>query len=107
MYDIAICDDDNHFVEYMERMIIKSGLAREEAVFHKYHSGEELTQACSQLSKVDLLILDMKMEGMDGDGTARLFRSYFPASVLVFCSGVCNTTEKSFEEEHYRYVLKV
>lgn len=106
MYDIAICDDDSHFVGYMERMLLRSGLEAEEAAFHTYHSGEELAQACMHCPKVDLLILDMKMEGMDGNGTARLFRSYFPASVLVFCSGACEPTVKSFEAEPYRYLLK-
>jgi len=106
MYDIAICDDDSRFVGYMERMLLKSGLAEGETAFHEFHSGEELVQSCSQRPKIDLLILDIKMEGMDGNGTARLFRSYFPSSVLVFCSGVYKPTVESFEAEPYRYLLK-
>lgn len=106
MYDIAICDDDSRFVGYMERMLLKSGLAEDEAAFHEFHSGEELAQACSHCPKVDLLILDMKMDGMDGDEAARLFRSHFPESVLVFCSGACEPTVKSFEAGAYRYLLK-
>lgn len=42
MYFIAICDDENSFIKYMKKMLLKSGLKKEETTFCEYNSGEEL-----------------------------------------------------------------
>ncbi len=106
MYEVAICDDNSSFIEDMEQMLLASGLAREEAAFHEYSSGEELIQDCVNYEQIDLLILDIQMGGMDGNRTARQFRNHFPSSVLVFCSGVYGPTVNAFEAEPYRYLMK-
>lgn len=106
MYRIAICDDNSSFIEEMERMLLISGLAGEEAAFQEYRSGEELVQDCVNYAQIDLLILDIQMGGMDGNRTARLFRNHFPSSVLVFCSGVYEPTVHAFEADPYRYLMK-
>ena len=43
---------------------------------------------------------------MDGNEIAASFRQSFPDSILVFCSGVCLPTVKSFETNPFRYLLK-
>ena len=48
----------------------------------------------------------MKMEGMNGDDTAIEFRKKYPHTIIVFCSGLCFPTVKSFEVNAYRYLLK-
>lgn len=106
VYDIAVCDDETGFINYMEQMLLKSGLEKEEVVFHEYHSGEGLLDSLGDCEKIDLLILDMQMKELGGNETARLFRRQFPSSVLVFCSGVCLPTVESFETTPYRYLLK-
>ena len=106
MYDIAICDDDSSFIKYIINLLIQSGLKKEEVTFYTYSSGEELIQSLATCAKIDLLILDMQMEKLDGHETAKYFRNQFPASIIVFCSGVCMPTVETFEATPFRYLLK-
>lgn len=107
MYHIAICDDDLLYAEYIEKLIKEnSRLNIAELVFYKFDSGEKFIAATEQDIPYDLLILDMKLGKMDGDETAKRFRQKYPNAVLVFCSGVCLPTVKSFEAEAYRYLIK-
>lgn len=106
MFFIAICDDENNFIKYMKKMLLKSGLKKEETTFCEYNSGEELINSLESCDKIDLLILDMQMKELDGHKTARLFRNQFPSSVIVFCSGVYLPTVESFETTPFRYLLK-
>ena len=103
MYQIGICDDDVVFVKYIERLFHEKGI---EAEFFEYLSGEELIRDMKERNSFDLLVLDVMMPGMDGNETAKEFRKQYPNTLLVFCSGVCMPTVKSFEATPYRYWLK-
>lgn len=103
MYQIGICDDDDVFMKYIERLFIEEGIKAE---FYEYYSGEELIENIKEHSGFDLLILDVMMPGMNGNETAKEFRKQFPNTLLVFCSGVCMPTVESFETTPYRYWLK-
>lgn len=107
MYNIGICDDDSFFIEYMEDLIKnRSDINERELKFYQYKSGEALVDAFDYNIQFDLLILDMKLRNMDGDETAKAFREKYPDALLVFCSGVCAPTVKSFETGAFRYLLK-
>lgn len=107
MYYIAICDDDWHFADYIEKLLIRRSVVNDgQAKFYKFTSGEEFVKSFNKDIPFDLLVLDMQMEKMDGDVTAREFRKKYPHAVLVFCSGVCHPTVKSFEVNAYRYLMK-
>lgn len=106
MYHVAICDDDSAFICYMKRLFLESEYSEEAFVFYEYHSGEELIEKIKNQVRCDLLILDMQLEGMDGNATAKLFRQMFSDSMLIFCSGVSLPTVESFETTPYRYWLK-
>lgn len=106
MYHIAICDDDIIFIKYMKRMLLSTDLSKEDITFHEYTSGEAFIDALTQITTIDLLILDIQMPGMNGNQTAKKFRELFPFSILVFCSGVYQPTVESFETTPFRYLLK-
>lgn len=107
MYHIAICDDDPLFISYIKRMIEQAiGEENYEIQFYAYESGEDFIQNIDGSIPYDLLVLDMQLGGMDGDETARIFRTKFPEAVLVFCSGVQLPTVKSFKTTPFRYLLK-
>ena len=106
MYHVAICDDDEVFIQYIKRLFIESSLANEEIRFYEYLSGENMIADMQNREKYDLLILDIRFEGMDGNMIARKFRVQFPDTILVFCSGVALPTPESFEATPYRYWLK-
>lgn len=106
MYHIAICDDDEVFIQYIKRLFGESSCAAEEMVFYEYLSGEELLEDMKKQERYDLLILDICLEGIDGNAAAKKFRTLFPDTVLVFCSGVALPTVESFETTPFRYWLK-
>lgn len=106
MFHILICDDDEKYIEYLINLFLKEGLSREESLFYRFTSGEELVASLEKQGECDLLILDMQMKDYDGHKTARLFRNYFPNSVLVFCSGVRKPTDESFKTMPFRYLMK-
>lgn len=106
MYHIAICDDDEIFIKYIKRLFYNCGIYENDIIFYEYLSGEELVKQMKNNLQCDLLILDMQMNGMDGNAAAKAFREQFPHSMLVFCSGVCMPAVESFETMPFRYLLK-
>lgn len=106
MYHIVLCDDDKNFINYMKTIIVASGIEKQSAIFYEYHSGEDLIQNMDISIDYDLLILDMQMEKLDGNETARLFREKNPNTTLIFCSGKVKPTVESFEVTPFRYLLK-
>ncbi len=106
MYNIAICDDDLIFIQYIKNIILASGLEEKNVIFYEYYSGEELILSLGKDIEYDLLILDMQMGNMDGNRTAKLYREKYINTTLVFCSGKVKPTVKSFEVTPFRYLLK-
>ena len=107
MFHIAICDDDRNFIAYLKRVIKKAkGNEKYEYKVYEYISGEEFVHGLKENIHFDLLILDMQLGGIDGDETAKYFRQKFPDALLVFCSGICLPTDKTFEVTPFRYLLK-
>lgn len=107
MYNIVICDDEEKVIQYLKTVIINAGVSREKVKFHEFSSGEEFIDYLKDAVSCDLLILDMQMKKMDGNETAKAFRKVFPNTTLVFCSGICMPTVKSFEVTPFRYLLKL
>lgn len=105
MYHIAICDDSKKYILYL-RDILKEVECNIDYKIFEYSSGEELVRNLDRGINYDLLILDMQLGRMDGDETAKIFRTRFPYTVLVFCSGVRQPTIQSFKATPFRYILK-
>ncbi|MBE5894140.1 MAG: response regulator [Lachnospiraceae bacterium] len=106
MYYIAICDDDNYYIEKTKQILIELTENKEEITFLEYNTGEELLNAIPYISTVDLLILDIIFPTMHGDEIAEKFRQYFPNSLLVFCSGIAFPTTESFKTTPFRFLIK-
>lgn len=106
MYQIGIVDDSQAFIDYMKSLFNEGAWKEEEVIFHEYCSGEELISQMEKQKKYDLMIMDIKLAGMDGHTAAQLFREQYPNAVLIFCSGVCMPTVEAFEAEPFRYLLK-
>lgn len=105
-YYIAICDDDEAYIQYVKKLFLHIREAEEDFVFYEYLSGEELLKDIVCKERCDLLFLDVQLKGIDGNATAKTFRNEFPDALLVFCSGVYFPTTESFESTPFRYLLK-
>lgn len=104
MYHIALCDDTQTDLVMLEEMIRASEEYDDSMEIKTYASGIDFLEM--DKSAVDLLILDMQMNGLDGYETAKELRSYNSEAVLAFCSAVCMPNTKHFEVLPFRYLLK-
>lgn len=104
MYRIGICDDEENFIVYFKNLILEN-MQEDKIIFLEYRTGEELLQERDGCP-LDLLFLDVKLPGMDGNVVAKKFREKYPKTILVFVSGVYAPTVTNFEVSPYRYLLK-
>lgn len=104
MYQVVICDDDQIYIEDLKGMIIESVKSKDKICFYEYHSGIELLKEMPE--DVDILFMDIQMEGLDGNETAKVLREKSFGGVMVLCSGIYNPTPETIEIAPYRYLLK-
>ena len=79
---VLLVDDEVPFVEAMTKRLGKRNLTVLSA-----HSGPEALDRLKKESKVDIVILDVKMPGMDGIETLREIKSAFPLVEVVMLTG--------------------
>ena len=88
---VLLVDDEAPFVDTMTKRLTKRKLS----VFKSY-SGEEALETLKENSHIDLVILDVKMPGMDGIETLKEIRKEFPLVEVIMLTGHA-TVETSIE----------
>ncbi len=104
MIRIAICDDEKHMSDYIRAMA--SDFFRKknrEIQFRTFLSGDELLNYNGQ---IDILFLDIQMNGMDGLETARKLRAGKFRGFLIFITVLKEMVFQSFEVQAYDYLVK-
>ena len=104
MITIAICDDEKQTVAQIGKLV--SGFFRKknmEASVVCFSGGEELL---NYDKSIDILFLDIQMNGMDGMETARKLRSRNFKGFLIFITVLQEMVFQSFEVQAYDYLLK-
>jgi DNA-binding NtrC family response regulator len=79
---VLLVDDEVPFVEAMTRRLTKRGLDVKSAF-----SGEEALQTLKKLKHVDVIILDVKMPGMDGLETLKEIKKAYPIVEVIMLTG--------------------
>ena len=105
MNNIAICDDDREFIDYVKE-IMKELDFTHSVNLYEYLSGEQFLFDLDNRYNLDLLILDIQMKETDGNQVAVEFRKRFKDTVLVFCSGVYKPSPENIKVAPYRFLLK-
>lgn len=104
MYNIAVCDDSpmdrEHLIERIKSMDVQQGLC-----IHEFSSGTELLEIMKNI-RFAAIFLDIQMEGMNGDETAKRIRELDSTVVLVFYTGIATPTPERFEVTPFRYLVK-
>jgi len=88
---VLLVDDEAPFVDTMTKRLTKRKLT----VFKSY-SWEEALETLKENSQIDLVILDVKMPGMDGIETLKEIRKEFPLVEVIMLTGHA-TVETSIE----------
>ena len=96
---VMICDDEKTIREQMKSLIKREDAT---AVIHEVASGEELLQS----TQMDILFLDIQMEGMNGLETAKSLRRAGWTMPVIFITGVKDYVFDAFEVEALGYLLK-
>ncbi len=104
MYKIAICDDDRDYMKELEDIILESNDAQLVIEFYEFDSGENLLH--SKFDDMDVIFLDIQMQGMNGNETAVRLNQKGYQGVLVQCSGIFMPTPETIKISPYRYLLK-
>ena len=97
---IAICDDDKYFCEMLAAMIEKQF---PKAFIGRYFSGEAFF---SEREKFELLLLDIKMDGMNGMETAKKLRDSGWNGILIFITGEEGYVFRAFDVQAFHYLVK-
>jgi DNA-binding LytR/AlgR family response regulator len=103
---IAICDDDENSSKSVEKMILRycEEVHRSDIQIQIFCSPVELLECYPQ--KLDLLLLDIEMPGMDGIRTAREIRSFDTKVILIFMTNYAKYAIEGYSVQAYNYLLK-
>ncbi|MDK2585999.1 LytTR family DNA-binding domain-containing protein [Romboutsia sedimentorum] len=103
IFNIAICDD-----EYIHRKVIVDYLGMvfpsESYEVVEFNSGEELLENYPE--KLDILLLDIQMTGIDGIKTAKKIRLFDTDVMIIFTTAVLDFMQDGYEVRAFRYLLK-
>lgn len=104
MYKIAICDDDIDYIKELEGIILMCNEKQLAFEFFEFDSGEKLLH--SKFDDMDVIFLDIQLQGMSGNETAVQLNHNGYRGVLVQSSGIFMPTPETIKISPYRYLLK-
>lgn len=104
MIRIAICDDEAYMLENIREMASDFFRRKNmETAILQFSNGEDLLN-CDR--PMDILFLDIQMQGLDGMETARKLRSRGFKGFLIFTTVLKEMVFRSFEVGAYDYLVK-
>ena len=116
MYRVGICDDDKILCSLLEKQI--QALSADIAVGFEtevWYSGESLERDLKKGLGLDILFLDIAMEGADGMETAEQIRDWKEEReeslwgglpLLIFVTGHPEYMAKAFSVNAFQYLIK-
>ena len=107
MLKIAICDDEIIFGEKLQKMI-SDYMENHHLSFEieMFHSGTSFTDLDMEMSKFQIVFLDINMKGLNGVQTAAKIRKYCKETFIVFVTAYIEYTLEGYKVEAIRYILK-
>ncbi len=104
MIRIAVCDDEKSMSDQIRKMVSDFFRAKNrEASIRQFLSGEELLRYDKP---IDVLFLDIQMEGTDGMETARRLRERGFRGTLIFVTVLREMVFSAFDVQAYDYLVK-
>lgn len=108
MFRIALCDDEEEYLEHEEKYISKY-LDKLDFDYKitKFTNGFQLVNAMSQPHDFDMIFLDIDMAGLNGIETAKQLRKVSDEVFIVFVTAYVNYSMEGYEARAFRYLLKI
>ena len=104
---VWICDDEPQQAGFLQRLTADWAKRRAFKLhITQYHSAEELLFAYDADKRVDILLLDIQMEGMRGMEVARALRISGEDTVLIFVTARKEYAAEAYEVSAFYYLLK-
>jgi len=107
MINLVICDDEQVQRDYVRSLVAK--WAQEQGLVlnvSEYPSAESFLFAYEENKAVDILILDIQMEEMDGVELAKRVRAGNKEVQIIFVTGYMEYISDGYEVEALHYLLK-
>lgn len=108
MLSIAICDDEKHICNYLEKRTRNHLAVNDiEATVHTFYDGADLLSACEKnTTEFDIIFLDIKMKTTNGVECAKMLRSEGVTALIVFVTSSAEYVFSGYEAKAFRYILK-
>lgn len=107
MLKLAICDDEKYFCVREEQLITeymeKKGYQYQ---IDTFQLGAELLNSGTEVSKYDIIFLDIKMDKLDGIETAKRIREVAENTYIVFVTAFIEYSLEGYKVDAIRYLLK-
>ena len=105
--NILIVEDDHTSMMYFEEVTRLIEVPNTNIILHKARTGEQAVEYCRQ-HQVDLVLMDIKLPGMDGLEATGLIKKEHPEIVVIAQSGyaLSNDHKKSFHAGCDDYLTK-
>jgi DNA-binding LytR/AlgR family response regulator len=105
LINIGICDDELHY-RLKIKDILKEILSSYPIDYriYEFSSGESLLN--NYPKDLDILIMDIQMERINGMDTARKIRAFDQNLEIIFMTSFAEFMQEGYEVKAYRYILK-
>lgn len=103
--EIVICDDEKELRDDLKALLIKYSKKYSEFTFNvsEYGSGEELL---SRTEPIDILFMDIEMEGINGIETAKRIKEESNGTILIFVTSFSRYAPETFRVGAFQLLLK-
>lgn len=108
MIRILVADDDKVQLEQIRVEVCKwKDNSDVKAVIKTFSSGQDLINYCFMSDDVvDIVLLDMKMDGMDGLATGARIREKYSNCVIIYVTNYLEYAIDAFHVNAHRYIIK-
>lgn len=104
MLHIVMCDDDQHQRKEV-RKYLDECMESDSYDLHEAESGERLLELVKE-KPVDIALLDIEMEGMNGIETGHKIRTIYPDAVIVYITSHDDYARDAFKVSAFQYLSK-
>lgn len=106
MFRIALCDDNEEFLEIEKTVIVQYMDSRELPYqVEQFHGGQALVDMGQKVDGYQLIFLDVEMEGISGLETAREIRKHSQVPI-AFVTAYFSYSLEGYKVNAVRYILK-